>query len=462
MMSFKRLMMGVVVLATVVVGGWLLLGQPSGEKETPSAEASAPSVSASLETISAEGRVVPRRHAELAFETSGQVVEILVQEGSAVQAGDPLLRLEPKDREITLVQAQANLAQAKADREAANAGLLAAQTALVAARLGAETAGAQLALIQAEPLPQEIAVLGSSVDVATANITHTLASRDLILEGARDAEIRAGEAQVKEAYLHMLQARHERDELNRADDVQDDAQVRAQMQLNAAIVNLDAAEAALDELLAGAMAGERQAAEGAVAGALARRDAAQAQLALLLAGAKPEQIAVAEAGLEQAIKAVAEAELAVAVAGRQGVQAQARVDQAQAAVDAARAALERLTLKAPFDGSVADVAVRLGETVSPGVPTLSLADMSGWLVETSDLSELDVTAVVVGDGVEVEVDALPDQVLKGTFTEIADVSSLVRGDVTYAVTVRLDDSYMQEGSGLPLRWGMTAYVKVKQ
>jgi multidrug resistance efflux pump len=397
----------------------------------------------------------------LAFQTSGQVVEILVQEGSAVQSGDPLLRLDPEDQEIAVKQAEANLAQAKADVETANTGLLGAQTTLVAAQLAAKTAEVQLALAQAKPLPQEIAVLGSSIDVATANITHTLANRDLILEGARDAEIRAAEAQVREAYLHMLQARYERDKLNKLKDARDDEKVRAQMQLNAAIVNLDAAEAALEELLAGATAGERQTAEGAVSAALAQRDVAQAQLELLLAGAKPEQIAVAEAGMEQAVKAVAEAELATVSAGQAVAAAEARVAQAQAALDAAQAALERLTLTAPFDGTVADIAVTVGETVSPGVPAVTLADMTGWLVETTDLSELDVLSVAVGDPVEVEVDALPSQVLTGTFTDIARVSSLVQGDVTYVVTIRLDDANLQNGSGLCLRWGMTAYVQLE-
>jgi multidrug resistance efflux pump len=195
---------------------------------------------------------------------------------------------------------------------------------------------------------------------------------------------------------------------------------------------------------------------------LAQRDAAQAQLDLLLAGAKPEQIAVAEAGVEQAAEAVAEAELAAVGAGQAVVAAEARVAQAQAALDAAQAALERLTLTAPFDGTVADIGVALGETVSPGVPALTLADMNGWLVETTDLSELDVASVVIGDRVEVEVDALPDQVLTGTFTDIASVSSLVRGDVTYVVTVRLDDADLHNGSEHPLRWGMTAYVQVER
>jgi multidrug resistance efflux pump len=227
------------------------------------------------------------------------------------------------------------------------------------------------------------------------------------------------------------------------------------MQVAAAQLSVKAAQAALDELLAGATAAEQRAADGALSSAIARQEAAEARHALLLLGAKSEQIAVAETGVEQARAAVAEAELAVEQAQAGVVQAEAGLAQAEAAVQAARVALDQMTLKASFDGTIADLPAELGQVVGPGMPAVVLADLSGWLVETTDLTELDVAAVAVGASAEVEMDALPGRVLDGTVTEIASVSSLVRGDVTYVVTVRLD-----EYRDLPLRWGMTASVNV--
>jgi multidrug resistance efflux pump len=66
--------------------------------------------------------------------------------------------------------------------------------------------------------------------------------------------------------------------------------------------------------------------------------------------------------------------------------------------------------------------------------------------------------VRVGLPVEIDVDAIPDVTLTGTVTDIATVSELVRGDVVYEVTIRLDEAQARE---LPLRWGMTVFVNVE-
>jgi multidrug resistance efflux pump len=59
--------------------------------------------------------------------------------------------------------------------------------------------------------------------------------------------------------------------------------------------------------------------------------------------------------------------------------------------------------------------------------------------------------------VEINVDAIPDVTLTGTVTAIATASELVRGDVVYEVTIRLDET---QARTLPLRWGMTVFVNV--
>jgi len=45
--------------------------------------------------------------------------------------------------------------------------------------------------------------------------------------------------------------------------------------------------------------------------------------------------------------------------------------------------------------------------------------------------------------------------LAGTVLEIGNSSQITRGDVTYEVTIALDDL-----NDLPLRWGMTVFVDV--
>jgi HlyD family secretion protein len=141
-------------------------------------------------------------------------------------------------------------------------------------------------------------------------------------------------------------------------------------------------------------------------------------------------------------------------------QAEADVLRVQAAIVAAQTALDDRTLFAPFAGTVADLLVETGEVINAGVPALILADFSRWLVETTDLTEIDVVAVVSGDPARIRIDALPDVTLAGTVGDgsadgIAELSQELRGDVVYTVTIQLD-----EEPDIPLRWGMTVFVTI--
>jgi multidrug resistance efflux pump len=78
-----------------------------------------------------------------------------------------------------------------------------------------------------------------------------------------------------------------------------------------------------------------------------------------------------------------------------------------------------------------------------------LADARQWYVRTSDLTELEVVDISVGQEVEVVPDALPGLKLKGIVEEISNTSTTKSGDILYEVKIRLEDVDPQ------LRWGMT-------
>src|SRR5512147_1897172 len=63
-------------------------------------------------TIIAEGRVEPVRYAEIAFNASGVVSDVLVQEGEAVKKGQPIIRLGDES-DKTYAAAQLELANAQ-------------------------------------------------------------------------------------------------------------------------------------------------------------------------------------------------------------------------------------------------------------------------------------------------------------------------------------------------------------
>ena len=132
---------------------------------------------------------------------------------------------------------------------------------------------------------------------------------------------------------------------------------------------------------------------------------------------------------------------------------EARLGAANAAVESARAAVDALELKAAMPGTVADISVLPGQRVSAGEVVMAVADFSQWVVETDNLTEVEVVSVKEGQEVEIILDALPDAALKGVVSNINARYEEKRGDITYTVTAVLNETN-------PLmRWGMTAAVR---
>ena len=127
-----------------------------------------------------------------------------------------------------------------------------------------------------------------------------------------------------------------------------------------------------------------------------------------------------------------------------------------ARLEAAKAGVAAFSVAAPFDGVVADLPAKLGNSINAGQPAVTVADFSYWVVNTTDLTEIDVVKLKEGDPVVVTLDALPGVELKGAVTSIGQSYSENQGDIVYKVTVMLEDT------DPAMRWGMTAEVKFEQ
>jgi len=134
--------------------------------------------------------------------------------------------------------------------------------------------------------------------------------------------------------------------------------------------------------------------------------------------------------------------------------AEARLATAKAALAAAEKKLADLEIKALYAGVISEVYVREGEWVAPGQPILILADLEHLRIETTDLNEIDVARVKVGDKVVITFDALPDVVVNGKVVLISPKASEGSG-VNYTVVIEMDE--IPEA----LRWGMTAFVDIQ-
>jgi HlyD family secretion protein len=133
--------------------------------------------------------------------------------------------------------------------------------------------------------------------------------------------------------------------------------------------------------------------------------------------------------------------------------AEAGVQQAQASVESAQAKLAQGTLTAPFDGTVTLLSIIPGEFVAADQAVITLATLDKLQVETSDLSERDITNVHIGDPANVFIEAL-NKNISGKVIRISPRADTVGGDVVFKVTIAPDEQ--PEG----LLWGMTAEVEI--
>ena len=83
-----------------------------------------------------------------------------------------------------------------------------------------------------------------------------------------------------------------------------------------------------------------------------------------------------------------------------------------------------------------------------------MGDLSRYRIETTDLSERDVTRVQIGQPASIFIEALGEE-FTGKVIDVDRISTTLGGDVVYKVTIELDDQ--PEG----LLWGMSADVQIE-
>ena len=456
-------------------------------------------------SVVADGRLLPVQSLDLSFATGGQVAQVLVAEDATVAAGALIAQLKSSEAlRAQLKQAVASLASAQNNYQSLKAGATYQQ-------LQAALANAQLELLNAQQaltdLKDKAAVATAQADqalaVARSNLTQTnkqvsyaqhpvswqvtnaVSQTQVALQAAQNSALLnpvspdaqalvQATAQTNIAFSQYQHLQAEWDGGNHADwlktaleqahsayqqalDTKTQLELRirtaqatqnqqvtdAQKAYDDAVNNLANAQVGPDrDKLAVAQANQKL--------AQATLADAQAHAAKLAGGPDPELLAAAQARLTAAQAGVASAQAAQAPA--QVDAAQAQVASAQAQVASAQAALTDSELRAPFSGSMAHLDLKVGQQVAPGQNVGTLADFSSWLVETKNLTEIEVVRISAGQAVTVTLDALPNAPLRGSVTEISPVFAEKQGDVTYTTRIKLADQQ-------PLmRWGMTASV----
>jgi len=482
----KRLVIIIVVLVLVGVGvcvGGSLLAPRLINKAGSTTVGVTPPPAAGVSVVRARGKVVPVRVETLSFATAGTVGRLVVEVGEEVSAGQVVAQLDTSELAWAARQAEDALAGARLtysqtlrvalpeEVTEAEARLSSAEAGLVSARAG--LISARVALTQALASRERA---GAGREAAEAGLRSARAS----LESAR-ASLAALESEpdarvIEEARLRWEQARNS---LARMQFERDAVQgrpgtpgyIREQMRLDVANYEIAVRLAEISYLQAqegGATEEALAAARASVATAEGRVVEAQAQLEGV-----DEQVAQAEAEVARAVKqaeaGVVQAEASVAQAQaslerlRAGpdelavAQAALQVRQAEAEVARAKERLGEVDLYASFGGTVSAVAVEEGGVVTAGAPVVTVADLSGWKVETKNLDEWGVTHIVPEERVRLVFTAFDDKTLAGRVQEIdLNPTELPSGEVAYKVTIRLDEF------DAALRWGMSVRVEFQK
>ncbi len=406
--------------------------QPPAPTPTPATTPLPAIVRSAGSAVRAAGKVVPAQEAELSFPSAGQVRTVAAAVGDRVQAGDLLAALDATSADAGVVEAQAALFRAQANLDEMQAGPRTQEVAAAEARVQA----AQARLEQLSTPASD-----SEVNAARASVAAAQAALQQLSAGPRQGERIEALAALSNAEASLRQAQSAYDQVKDRGDV---GMLPQSRDLQLATNNYEAAKGRYDLLYAGPEA-------DAVAAGRAQVQQAQATLDRLLTPASAGQIAEAEA---QVRSAQAELDLLRAGARRQTLAVAAvAITEAEAALLRAGATRAANDIRAPFAGTLTSLAISAGEMVQPGQVVLTLADLAGLQVETTDLSEQDIARVAVDQPVKVLVQASNEQIA-GRVAAIAPQANVVGGDVVYTVTITLDN--------LPadLRWGMTVDVEI--
>lgn len=378
---------------------------------------------------------------QLAAELGGRVKILIYEEGDEVDAGDMLMQLD-----TSLLSAQRGIVQASVDITTAQRDLL-------------KDGVREEVIRQAEA---QVAVVSASVEAARVALNDIIALRnnpqDLLVQLAQvEAQVAAAQAQVDVAQAQFqfadktLQQYYDFSEL--LDELEElygqNSPIKgytldlalAPQRYDAAVTDLNKAEDSLNAtmdllgvvqgLVSNPQALEAQViqAQTALSTAEAQLAQASAQLDQLRAGPTDDQLAVADAQVQEAVAQLASLET--------------RID--------------RMVMYAPIGGVVLDQLVHTGELASPGVPLVTLANLD--VVElTVYVTAGQFDSVALGQTVRVQVDSFPGRSFDGTVIYIADEAEFTprsiqtreeRVNLVYAVKIRLENPDHALKPGMP-------------
>lgn len=388
----KRFVIIVVILAVVAGSAWLIYNGTSSAAQSAATTTTAASVTTvttgTIElVVAATGSLVPERQVTLNFAATGVVSEVIAVQGARVEANQVLATLDTSDLELSIRQAEISLSSAEASFARTSKG--ATQDDIYAAQ--------------------------SSVATAQANL-------DDLGNGAAAIDIQQAKLAIDQAKNSLWGAQSSRDSTLGKPNVDPGQKGQVEASVANAEIAVQNAQLNYDKLIGSTKASTIQSANNQLI-------QAQASLAKLLASPSKEDIAVA----------------------------QAQVDQAKLSLQVAQKKLGDMVLKAPVAGILATWSLHVGDTVAASTAASTqtgvLIDDSKYHIDVS-IDETEIGKVAVGQKTTVVLDAFSTTTLTGTVSAVSLVGTTTQGIVYYNVRIDLDKT------DLPIRPALTASVSI--
>ncbi len=301
----------------------------------------------STDDAQVDGHIIP-----ISPKIYGKVLEVLVDDNQQVKQGQVLVRIDPRDYQAKVDQAQAAVAVAESQAQGASAGV---------------------------PLIRD--TTGSSVTAAEAQLSAARADYDQALvesQRAATADIAVARANVETAQATADHAQTDLTRMKTLVDKEEISRLEYDSYASSTRVALSQLQAAKDKLDA------------------VTKDAETKKAALLSAQAR---IAQAQAGILQAKATQRQVPVRVADASS----AMASIAQAHANLEAAKLDLSYTTIVAPVDGVVTKKSVEVGQVVQQGQGLLMLVPLQDVWV-TANFKETQLADVRNGQRAEVKAD----------------------------------------------------------
>jgi HlyD family secretion protein len=446
------------VVAVAVFALWAMVLRGGGSAES-AVQTATVERGAIINTVSTSATTASESTANLSFGTSGKVTAVNVDIGQEVKQGDVLAKVDDSALQDALTRAQVNLASAQrnlnkllegstaAELASADQSVIQAQANLDKANAAMQdlyypasdaTNSAQQAVLSAQSQLTKAQQARANVDTSW-NDAHD--SAETALEKAERAADDARDARddAEDAYEECL--------ANNADETLCSTQKNAYNSAQTAYENakdaFDEVEINLSKLGSGPSSDDIAVADMAVQSAQLALQSANDKVAAL-GNPSADDVSEAQQNIDSATAALtaAEAKRDETYQGSKQEDIAAQQDQvrlAQISVDEAKKDMEKAQVIAPFDGTVAEVNVTVGDTAGSSSASSSSTSSSAAIVLNTpnalvlnlSIGESDLPSVKAGQNGTATFDALSGQIFPVVIDSVSTNPTTTQGVVTY-------------------------------